>query len=459
MTTPMQRLARLLDPAGGDDIEHPYRRLRLNLRRVELVAWLGVLIAAVEGMFSIQRQIDHYLWACGFMGGGAILAMVLARRGQRVAPRRYRHLPEAFVIFALMASQLICYFIILNGRVASGYGLVFMACAVFFLIPPRRFIVIGLVTLAFFIAWVVASPLSGFDQINNIFNTALAVVFGMMGRWGLDRLEQANEVQKQQIAEQNAALVAINARLLRNNDELNGLMAVAAHDLRSPLFGLGNLLELAQQRPPSTPEGWQDVLRAAGSSIGSMQVLISRILEAHEADWAKDQQLVSINLHAALEASRVRNGVNALRCGVAITVDGRTNVLAAGDAARLEQVLDNLVSNAIRFSPQGAEIVLTAGVDGQPFITVADRGKGIPEAERDGLFGKFKRGSARPVHGSWGSGLGLYIARTLVANMGATIVYQPRAGGGSLFRIDFQPPFTAMASVGRGPTDKALQIG
>lgn len=435
-----QLVSRLLDPAGGDDINHPHRRLRLNFRRIEMVAVFGILIAVVEGMFSFERRIDGYLQACIGLGLGCAAFLVIAHHAQRRQAERFKVLPEVFVLFVLLASQTLCYFIALAGRIASGYSLVYLACAVFFLISPRRFALIGLLTFAIFVSWVLASPLDQFEQVNTLFNAGLAVAFGMMGRWGLDRLEQINEEQKRRIAEQNAALLVMNERLQRNNDELNGLMAVAAHDLRSPLFGLGNLLELASARPPQSAEGWQDVLKAAGTSIASMQTLISRVLEAHEAETSSAMTLQKVDLQAALRHAVARNRPTAERHAIQLYLDLSVHpVVALAQPDALEQVLDNLISNAIRFSPAGSQIDLQAGEGERPSISVLDRGIGVAEGERVALFGKFKRGAGRPLNGQWGSGLGLYIVKTITGAMEANVSYLPRDGGGSVFRVEFSP--------------------
>ena len=108
------------------------------------------------------------------------------------------------------------------------------------------------------------------------------------------------------------------------------------------------------------------------------------------------------------------------------------------DADALDQILDNLVSNAIRFSPPASTVRLAAGIADGAFIEVIDEGIGIPPLERADLFGKFRRGSSQPLNGPRGSGLGLYIARTLANAMNAEINYRPAVAGGSVFRIDFK---------------------
>jgi signal transduction histidine kinase len=241
----------LLDPLLGDMAAQPDRPLRLNLRRVELASIAMIVNAAVEIIFSfVRNSIELRLLAIAVIIGG-IVFIVLARRAQRQDVLIASRLPETYVVFALLSSQAAGYFIALGGRIPLGYALVYLAAAVFFLIPPRRFAMIGIGTFALFNIWVLSLDNVFFDKLVASFNTGLAVVAGIFGRIALDRMQQVDRQQRVLIAEQNEALVEANRRLATHNAELNDLMAIAAHDLRSPLFGLGNLLELAAARPPA----------------------------------------------------------------------------------------------------------------------------------------------------------------------------------------------------------------
>lgn len=104
----------------------------------------------------------------------------------------------------------------------------------------------------------------------------------------------------------------------------------------------------------------------------------------------------------------------------------------------LWQVLDNLLYNAVRFSPEGGAVeVRLVHEDGFWRCEVADRGPGIDVGQRATLFQKFHRGTVRTADGDEGSGLGLYIAATLMRAMGGDIDYRPVEPHGALFRLTF----------------------
>ena len=106
------------------------------------------------------------------------------------------------------------------------------------------------------------------------------------------------------------------------------------------------------------------------------------------------------------------------------------------DPLRLQQVVRNVVANAIRFSPEGGRVDIEADVteSGEWRVCVADRGPGIPEGELEAIFDAFVQ-SSRTKDGSGGTGLGLAISRTLIQAQGGRIMARNRAGGGSVFEI------------------------
>lgn len=438
------RLRDLLDPRGGDEVMRPDRRLRLNLRRVELASIALIFDATVEGVFGYFRASLGMVVLSGLAIIGALLFLRAARRGQQEERVRLIWLPEIFVVVALLLSQAAGYFIALGGRIPSGYAMVYLAGAVFFLIPPRRFALIGLGTFLIFVLWVSLLDASPFDKTVAIFNTGLAVVAGIFGRRGLHRMQETEQNQQIQIAAQNEALIAANDRLGRANAELASLMAIAAHDLRSPLFGLRSLLDLAASRLDASSHALHDLLREASESITAMLALVGRLLEAHETEGRPARLREGVDLGKAAERARQRNAARAEGNGIRLAIEAPPHpVQATADMEALDQIFDNLISNAIRFSPSGSTIRLCIGNDEIPFVEVIDEGVGIPAEEREQLFGKFRRGATAPVHGPRGSGLGLYIVRTLSQAMGADVTYRPAATGGSAFRVRFPAAITA----------------
>jgi signal transduction histidine kinase len=124
----------------------------------------------------------------------------------------------------------------------------------------------------------------------------------------------------------------------------------------------------------------------------------------------------------------------------------------AGDRDRLAQVLDNLVSNAVKFTPQGGTVtVRLAAKDGAALIDVRDTGVGIPAAEQERLFERFYRASTATERAIPGVGLGLTIAKAIVEAHEGTLEFDSIEGAGTTFRVrlPLRPPPTGSPSAER----------
>jgi signal transduction histidine kinase len=110
----------------------------------------------------------------------------------------------------------------------------------------------------------------------------------------------------------------------------------------------------------------------------------------------------------------------------------------ACEESRFRQVLVNLVENAIKYSPDGGEVMVTLTEESgsRARIEVSDRGLGVPQAERERIFAKFYRLDPGLRRGVGGTGLGLYISRELVERMHGSLWAEPRPGGGSTFVVE-----------------------
>ncbi|HWX08650.1 MAG TPA: ATP-binding protein, partial [Gaiellaceae bacterium] len=108
----------------------------------------------------------------------------------------------------------------------------------------------------------------------------------------------------------------------------------------------------------------------------------------------------------------------------------------SGDASRMGQVLDNLISNALKYTQDGGKVSLTATRSGESaLIEVADSGIGIPAAEQDQIFERFFRTSNAQFAGIPGTGLGLVVTRGIVEAHGGTLDFESTEGIGTTFRI------------------------
>jgi signal transduction histidine kinase len=231
---------------------------------------------------------------------------------------------------------------------------------------------------------------------------------------------------KQYVDERKQIILHLQAM----NERLERLMQVASHDLKNPMNNL-NLLMSALRRAPQMDAKTLQLLDMAEHSLKTMLNVVQEFLDAD----TREDEVLSVNL-TPTDARQVIRGVlqqYQLACeakNIRINADDVRGVVMA-DAHRLAQVVSNLISNAIKYSPLNAQVRLsTLEQDGIWQLTVEDEGPGIPEAERDNLFQPFARLSNVPTAGESSTGLGLWIVREMMLLQGGEVgVYCPQEGG------------------------------
>ena len=265
--------------------------------------------------------------------------------------------------------------------------------------------------------------------------TTTAWVAGFM----IYRAEREAFFARRVLQQQRDELEAANAHLAQLNQEKNDLMAIAAHDLRSPLMGMATLLHLTADDASRAWTAGTGALQAAEQSCRDLVALVSRMLDIHEAEETMGAlTLVSQDVRpvvsSAVDAHRAR--ADAKRIHLALDMEAEPGV-AVYDALALARVLDNLLSNAVKFSAAGGSVNVRVERRGTgASIQVSDSGPGFSKEERLRLFRKFARLSARPTGGESSSGLGLYISKRLMDAMGGTIAtLAPVEGIGSTFEV------------------------
>jgi signal transduction histidine kinase len=240
------------------------------------------------------------------------------------------------------------------------------------------------------------------------------------------------------LQQQRDALKAANVHLERLNIEKNDLMAIAAHDLRSPLMGMSALLRLTADEASRAWAGGVATLQALERSCQDMASLVTRVLDAHRAEDQLGQvALVARDARPVLAAVVASHRPRAEAKDISLLVEVPDQpCMARIDEQALTRVLDNLMSNAVKFSEPGGEVRarLEAGT-AATVISVSDSGPGIAESERPRLFRRFARLRPRPTAGESSSGLGLYISKRLVDAMGGTIDVAAGSGPGATFVV------------------------
>lgn len=229
------------------------------------------------------------------------------------------------------------------------------------------------------------------------------------------------------------------AHLRREDTAKQRLLCMAAHDLRNPLVSIRALTTLlrAETAGPVT-SGQRELLETINDASQSMLDLVNDMLDVSVVA-AGEMRLTPrpTSLAQAVAASVRLNEATAAQKGSQVVLQpGTLPPVLVLDEPKIRQVLNNLLGNAIKFSPPGSTItVVTARTAHECMVAVRDQGPGVPEQERARLFKDFSRGSARPTGGESSTGLGLAIChRIMQAHAGAITVHNLPEGGAE-FRI------------------------
>lgn len=241
-----------------------------------------------------------------------------------------------------------------------------------------------------------------------------------------------------QLEELTSELRTKNAELARTNEEKNRFLSIAAHDLRNPLgviLGYTELM-LSGDAGPVTDEQ-TEVLGVVRSSSDFMLGLINDLLDFSMIQSGVIRlDLRRTDLAAMIRKNVTTNQVVAEKKRIKLVFEQQCDLELVIDRRKFEQVLNNLVSNAIKFSHRGTRVDVRLERDGDhAIISVTDQGVGIPSGEVDKLFRPFQKTSARTTGGERSTGLGLAIVRNIVESHGGRIWCESDVGRGSTFRI------------------------
>jgi hypothetical protein len=219
---------------------------------------------------------------------------------------------------------------------------------------------------------------------------------------------------------------------LHLNQLKDDLIAVLAHDFKGPLTTIIGFTELLQENALEDEES-ESALRTIRKSAERLASLANDTLSLSRIEQG-ELNLASGPVDAAELVKEIVESHAAAR-EISLDVAAREPVVR-GDPARLKQVIDNVVGNAIKYSPNGAPVGVRVVEDDRSVrIAVTDRGIGVPPDELKFLFERFARASNAKRSAIKGTGLGLYLAKTLVERHGGNVEVQSTLGEGSTFTI------------------------
>lgn len=248
-------------------------------------------------------------------------------------------------------------------------------------------------------------------------------------------------IQKQalEIAEKNTKLEEKNKSLRFLNEEKNTLISVVSHDLKAPLnriFALANLLYLSSD---NLREEQKDYLEKMNQVVRDGLDLIRNLLDIRAIEFKGiEMKFEEIDLKKILQqmVKSYKSATEQKKQSIQFVCTQSEPLIIESDRLYINRIIDNLLSNATKFSNTGGEIRVELSREDQGVvIRIIDSGPGIRKEERENLFKKYQVLSARPTAGESSTGLGLSITKSLVEMLDGSINYEDNPGGGSIFVV------------------------
>jgi signal transduction histidine kinase len=278
-----------------------------------------------------------------------------------------------------------------------------------------------------------------------IFSSRLSIAFDNVILYR--QLHEANTQLEDRVAQRTRALMQANRRLSaqwlrlqRANGFKNEILGTVAHDLKNPLGVILGRTEMLTE------------LIGAGSPKENVTAQVEHIRDATKRLTSMVDHLISDAMADAFDISIRREPVDiaalvtevtdsnlpsAVNKQQAISVSAPPNVVTMCDADRIREAIDNLVSNAIKYSPIGGKITVMVRHEGDnTVIRIADQGAGLSPEDLARLFGRFQRLSAKPTAGESSTGLGLSIVKRIIDMHGGHVTAESAGPGqGSTFTV------------------------
>jgi signal transduction histidine kinase len=383
-------------------------------------------------LFLPPSRLDYGEVSAAALLGAALLALALC---WPVAPRVATiSVPLGYIALAALLRDA-------AGGGTSGFGGLYLLPVLWLAVTAGRRELVAILT-AMTVAQLIPLEFIGPPQYPEsgwrgaFVLTTVATITGLM----VQRLVAEAQQRTAQLAEQNERLLELD----RLKDEF---VATASHELRTPLTSLSGYLEMSLDpaEGPLSPTR-EKHLRIVQRNAARLAMLVDQLLFLARADsHPLELNRRPVDLGGILDeaAETARPGASAKNIALLVETEQAQEVLA--DRLQLARIVDNLVANAVKFTPDGGTVRLAARGEGaNAIIEVTDTGVGIPPAEQRDLFKRFFRGAIATDEAIPGSGLGLAISQVIARAHGTAIKVESAPGAGSTFRfaLPLGPPAT-----------------
>ncbi len=340
------------------------------------------------------------VFSTGSLDGNTVAYRVLAR------PLHYRGLTLVVAIPLTETQQTL-------GRLALVMVLVSLA------------VLVGVGGLVW---WIVRRDLRPLEE--------MAVTAGAIAGGDLSRrvapAEQRTEVGRLGLA-LNAMLGEIEtafAARAASESRLRRFLADASHELRTPLTSIRGYAEIFDMGARERPEDLATAMRHIREEADRMKLLVDDLLLLARLDRERPLEMAATDVVRVI--GRAVTAGRAAAPDHPISMDTPAEAVVSGDAHRLRQVVDNLLANAVRHSPEGApvEVQVVSGPGGVT-VEVGDHGPGVPSEDRERIFEPFYRADTSRARSTGGAGLGLAIVAAIARAHGGTVGVEPNVDGAS----------------------------
>ncbi len=372
-----------------------------------------VVLIALGGIFIINRR-GRVALAGGMFLTILTLALLMADSPQEVIGGRTLFM---FVIPILMASFLLSSHT--SFIIASGITIVHIIIANIYDLELGPYGLLAFFVVAM-ISWLAASSLE--SALNDLRSINI-------------ELDQRVEQRTQELAEANHELVAVNERLTELDQLKSKFVSDVSHELRTPISNLVIYLEMLE-KGFSNPERRARYLTVLQDETKRLATLVTDVLDTARMELRSTEMThTDVDLVAIIERVVIANQLQADAKGLALICEVGELPLVWGDADQLNQIVNNLIGNAVKYTAKG-EIKVSAHFNNNQLVfRVQDTGLGIAPDDLPHIFSRFYRGALAAQSAIPGTGLGLAITKEIVTAHEGRIHVESEVGRGSTFTI------------------------
>lgn len=281
------------------------------------------------------------------------------------------------------------------------------------------------------------AKLAQYDQLRSFLLSGVLLLLVIIGL--LYRTNRQKKLSNQRLKDNRSEIEKQNEELNALNKEKDEFISIAAHDLRNPLSSINMAVDLINDEnnlDRKTIREYTDLIKI---SSARMLNLINSVLQIHSiSDSLQHNSVQKLDVNQlVLEAiQHFRKPADSKEINLIGDLCEEKTVLI-GESDNVLRIFDNLISNAIKYSPDSTTVtVSTRVISNKVQITVRDQGPGIRKKDLHKLFGKFARLSNKPTGNEPSTGLGLFIVKKIVNSMGGRVWCESEPGKGSVFIVE-----------------------